>query len=194
MHEWWCRGSRLCEAVYCSWRRWSRRKIRTSLSRETPEVGFTVNKLTLSLLLVKHQTNSLHFLSLAELYNQNVIKSSDKVENQFKPSVVESILLRSPEFNHFEILLCDLFSLQLSCLIGSHAMQSRHHGEALAGLDSPNKVPSPPNRNVEHYESLEILSKFQYQAPSARTQSPPSEDFLATVLMQCDEFWLVVES
>ena len=48
---------------------------------------------------------------------------------------------------------------------------------ALVGLSPPNKVLSPPkpNRNMNLYKPLEVLSTFQYQAPPARTQIPPHE-------------------
>jgi len=50
-------------------------------------------------------------------------------------------------------------------------------GGALVGLD-------PPNCNVKHYKSVEILSDFQNVKPIWANAKPPIEDFLATVLVQ----------
>jgi len=35
--------------------------------------------------------------------------------------------------------------------------------------------------NMKHYESVEFLSIFEYQAPPAQTQSLPIQNFLVTV-------------
>jgi len=41
---------------------------------------------------------------------------------------------------------------------------------------------SPPNWNMKHYKSVEILSIFRVLSPLAKTQSPPIENFLASFL------------
>ena len=51
------------------------------------------------------------------------------------------------------------------------SVQSRRHG----GL-------CPPNWDLKHYKSVEFLSIFRMSSPPAQTQSPPIENFLATVV------------
>jgi len=75
-------------------------------------------------------------------------------------------------------MICSLFNFY------PQSAQSRRHGGALAGLAHPNK---PPNRlkhdwNMKHYKSVEFLSIFRMSSPPAQTQSPKTENFLATVL------------
>jgi len=53
------------------------------------------------------------------------------------------------------------------------------------GLSPPNKVPSPPNRNMKHYNSLEILSNIKYQPPRNK-QSP----WTPLVKTSWRRFWL----
>jgi len=53
--------------------------------------------------------------------------------------------------------------------------QSRRHGEAFGGLSPPNKAPSPPNLNMKHYKSVEILQIFRVSSPPEQTQSPPQK-------------------
>ena len=63
----------------------------------------------------------------------------------------------------------------------------------------PNKAPSPPNWNMKHYKSVEFLSIFRMSSHPAQTQSPPIENFLATVLpkprrqtkRKCFLLWLI---
>jgi len=59
------------------------------------------------------------------------------------------------------------------------------------GRSSPNKAPIPPTWNLKHDKSVEFLSVFRVSGPPAQTQrspaetqSPPIENFLATVLFQ----------
>jgi len=42
----------------------------------------------------------------------------------------------------------------------------------MVGFAPPNKVLSPQNRNMKHYESLDIFSNFQYQAPRHKRKAP----------------------
>ena len=52
---------------------------------------------------------------------------------------------------------------------------------AFGGLAPSNKAPSPPKWNMKHCKSVEILSVL---SPPAQIQSPPIENFLATVLLE----------
>ena len=66
---------------------------------------------------------------------------------------------------------------------GCSMLQSRRHGGALVGLGPPQtKLRGPPNSNVKHYETVKFLSIFTMSSPPTQTQSPPIENFLATVL------------
>jgi len=54
---------------------------------------------------------------------------------------------------------------------------------SFGGLSPPNKAPSkPPKWNMKHYKSVKFLSIFRMPIQPAQTQSPPIENFLATVL------------
>ena len=55
----------------------------------------------------------------------------------------------------------------------------------LVGLDPPKRNPKPPK--LKHYKSVEFLSIFRMSSPPAQTQSPPIENFLATVLYISDD-------
>jgi len=78
----------------------------------------------------------------------------------------------------------ELFTLiQMFC-----CKQSRRHGGTLVALAPPSKAPSPPNWNVKHNTSVEFWSIFRTSSPSAQTQSPPIENFLATVLA-ANRYW-----
>jgi len=43
---------------------------------------------------------------------------------------------------------------------------------ALVGLASPNKTPSPPNRNMKHCKSVEFVSDLECQAPPHKRKAP----------------------
>jgi len=50
------------------------------------------------------------------------------------------------------------------------------------GYPSQKKLQAPTNWNMKHYKSVEFLSIFRIPRPPAQMQSPPIENFLATVL------------
>jgi len=54
---------------------------------------------------------------------------------------------------------------------------------ALVGLAPQTKPQAQTNWNMKHYKAVECLSIFRMSSPSAQTQSPPIENFLATVLI-----------
>jgi len=49
-------------------------------------------------------------------------------------------------------------------------------------LASQTKLQAPPNWNMKHYKSVEILLIFWVSISPAEMQSPPIENFLGTVL------------
>ena len=78
------------------------------------------------------------------------------------------------------------------CTVIAHCVLSKVHPWQMrsvstprggsSGLIPPNKAPSPPNWNVKHYRSVELLSIFTMSSTPEKTQSRPDENFLATVL------------
>jgi len=62
----------------------------------------------------------------------------------------------------FAILNFEIFTLH----------QSRRHWGTLVGLATLNKAPSHPNLNMKHYESMEFLSIFEWQAPPHKRKTP----------------------
>ena len=53
---------------------------------------------------------------------------------------------------------------------------------ALVGLAPKRSSKPPPNWKMIHYKSEGLLSIFSMSSPPAQTQSPPTENFLTTVL------------
>jgi len=53
---------------------------------------------------------------------------------------------------------------------------------SLGWLSPPNKAPSPPKLKHETINQWKFLSNFSMSSHPAETQSPPVENFLATVL------------
>jgi len=67
--------------------------------------------------------------------------------------------------------------------------QSCRHGGFFGAVAPQTKLQAPPNLNMKHCKSVEVCQfferpapKHELKAPSAKTQSPPIENFLATVL------------
>jgi len=63
--------------------------------------------------------------------------------------------------------------------------QSRRHGRAFGGLALKRSSKTP---KLKHYKSVKLLLTFWVSSPPAQTQSPPIENFLATVLFQAPVF------
>jgi len=98
------------------------------------------------------------------------------VEQPFDCFVIQNYqamgsMLRSMDWTMEDKMVNGLFFCTTLTTRRRHRTSPVATGGGFGGLIPPKKSTKPPNRNMKHYKSVEILWNFQYQAPRTNVKT-----------------------